>query len=191
MKYKNKIIALAIFVVLVFGAGSVLVLVSLKNKDENGGAADFSSCSVLKENCPDKSCDLFYLCNEAEVKSCKVFDCGEKYGIETADADGVISKKYRDKFNKEKSELDIKECGGRLAVTEKKECKNDSGELTVQILTGENCEITGFTLKIDGQDKMVPFRKENDTYKLNLNKCGEITDITAIGEGGVQIKESY
>ncbi len=190
MKNKKIIIAIFVLIVLVFIAGAAIIL-KYSGGDRKINEIDFSTCSVLKDSCSDKSCDLFYLCNEQEVKSCKVFDCGEKYGIQTVNADGSMQKKYREKFNKENAEVDIRECAGRLAVISKGDCKDDAREVAVQVLAGENCNITGFTLKVDGQDKMVPFQKENEGYKLRINKCGEITDITAIGEGGVQIKESY
>lgn len=190
MKNKNRNIAVIVLMMLVFIAGAAFVFKPSK-EDKEGNETDFSGCSVLRDSCSDKSCDLYYLCNEQDTKNCKVYDCKEKYGIETTDGSGITEKKYREKFDRQKAELDVKECGGRIAVIEEKECKDDTGEISVQVLSGQNCNITGFTLKIDGQDKMVPFQKEDAVYKLKINKCGEVSDVTAIGEGGVQIKESY
>ncbi|MFA6096474.1 MAG: hypothetical protein WC788_02495 [Candidatus Paceibacterota bacterium] len=190
MKNKNIDIALFVFISSIFILGAILAVV-LSKREAGEKGIDFAKCSILKDNCADKSCDLNYLCNERESKSCKIYDCGGNYGIETADLNDVIEKKYREKSDREKANADVTECGGRLAVIAKGECKDDLGEIKVRVLTGEKCDIAGFTLKIDGQDKMVPFQKDNDAYKLMINKCGEVTDITAIGEGGVQIKESY
>lgn len=190
MKNKKIIITVLILILLVLVAGAVIVL-KYSGEDGKRSEIDFSTCSVLKDSCSDKSCDLFYLCNEQEVKSCKIYDCQENYGVEATNGIGVTEKKYHEKFNKEQAEMDIKECGGRLAVIEKGECRDGAEEIIVQVLTGESCDITGFTSKVDGQDKMVQSQKVDDGYKLRINKCGEVTEITAIGEGGVQIKESY
>lgn len=162
-----------------------------RNDINRGTAADFSGCGVLKESCIDKSCDLYYLCNDRDAASCKIYDCGEKYGVETRDRNGVVSGVYKDKFNKEKAEIDIVSCGGRLAVIEKKECDNNKAIAKVQLMIGKDCAINGFTMNVGGKVNMAAFSKENDYYVLSANNCGIISDITAIGEGGVQIKESY
>lgn len=151
----------------------------------------FSSCSILEVNCADNSCGLHYLCNEEGITNCKIYDCGKKYWVEAQDKNGMILKGYKDKFDIGKAEADVKNCGGRLAVIEKKECDNGKATAKVQLAVGDSCSISGFTMSIDNIPSMALFKKENNYYILSAGKCGAISDVTAIGEGGVQIKEYY
>ena len=188
VKGKNeKIIIIAIAITVAVGYLAIKYFGSGENNEPNA----FAACKVLVDDCRNKDCEYYFLCNEQETKSCKVYDCGTRYGIETTDGDGNLKKETRQKFDKQKAEADVKDCTGRLAVSDAKDCLDGKATAKVKLMVSGKCEITGFMMKVDGQNKIAAYKKEGDVYAVTANQCGKISEMTAIGEGGVQIKEYY
>lgn len=175
-------------ILIVFGISFLFFKFIYKAEVVNDNVQEFSSCSILENNCINNSCKLFYLCNDQEVNRCRIYDCANVYGIEAVSKDGITLRSYKEKPDNKKAESDVEKCDGKLSITESK-CIEEKMEIKVYLTSSGVCKVSGFTMKIDDQDKMGFFVKENEYYLVTANKCGKVSNLAAIGEGGVQITE--
>ena len=183
MKKQNKTIVLIGLAIIIFFL-TILLILPEKQKTIN----PFKDCQVLADTCKDQSCRYLFLCNETEFSDCKVYDCGDKYGMEILDKHGNIQNKFRQKPDQTKVQEIISRCRGSLEILEKKECESGKATASVKVSTEGECAINSFIVAIDGKNKIARFTKEGDVYHLSVSQCGEISEIKAVGKDGVEIK---
>jgi len=186
MKKQNNKIALFGLAIIIFFLISLVILLTLLEKEKP--INPFKDCQILADSCKDQSCRYLFLCNETEFSDCQVYDCGDKYGMKVLDKQGSIQNKFRQKPDQTKVQETISRCQGSLEILEKKECKNGKAVASVKVETSGECNINSFMMMIDGKNKIARFEKEGDVYNLSAGQCGEISEIKAVGEGGVEIK---
>ncbi|MCK4918798.1 MAG: hypothetical protein KAS01_00230 [Candidatus Pacebacteria bacterium] len=187
MEKLNKKIILTGLIVIFFFLVILAVLFTLPGNRKQ--VNQFDNCQVLDDSCKDQSCKYLFLCNETEFSDCEVYDCGNEYKMRILDKEGNIKEKTRPKPDQTKVQEMINKCKGAVEVLDKKECENGKAVANVKIETFGECIVNGFTMKIDGKNRIARFEKEGDIYNLSVRQCGEISDIKAIGEGGVEIRE--
>ncbi|NOQ68194.1 hypothetical protein GQ568_02015 [Patescibacteria group bacterium] len=185
VKLNKKLLLVGLAAAVFFLAGMVILLaLPGKQKPDN----PFKDCHVLADSCKDQSCRYLFLCNETEFSDCRVYDCGDKYGMKILDKQGNIQNKFRQKPDQTKVQEMISKCRGSLEVLESKECENGKAMASVKVETSGECNINSFLMTVDGKNKIARFEKEGNIYNLSVSQCGAISEIKAIGEGGVEIK---
>lgn len=202
-------IALVVLIVLLF---FVILVSNRTNKneinEENGAeitdssgdkkakfTSYFAGCGLLNDKCLDTNCDQYFLCNGEGYSVCEVYDCGAEFGIGTMDESGKINIERKAKDNKEKIIKVKNKCGGALEIVESGYA-NERLEVKVKITTAGDCEISGFLaackdVKIGEGGGFKPAKFSDlgdDFYLVNVNNCGEMAEIIAIGENGISIK---
>lgn len=152
-------------------------------------ANPFPECQLLDGSCLDKNCKYLFMCDIMEFTGCQVYDCSSDYGVFIESKEGkTITKKYP-KPNLAKAEEQIAGCQGEPVLLEQK-CKNDKLELKVKLTTRGDCPINSFIVKLNNENHIAKFEKLEDYYSLTLDACGvvAVSDITAVGQGGIRIK---
>ena len=185
MNKQNKKIALIGLIMVVFFLAGLTILFILPEKQKP--IDPFKDCSVLADSCNDRSCRYHFLCNETEFSDCKVYDCGDKYGMRILDKQGNVQEKTRQKPDQAKVQEMISKCRGSVEVLEKK-CEGAKSMAKVKVVTDGDCKIGSFIMMIDGKNRIARFEKEGDIYNLSVGQCGMISEIKAVGEGGVEIR---
>ncbi|MCK4891190.1 MAG: hypothetical protein KAS78_00840 [Candidatus Pacebacteria bacterium] len=185
MEKQNKKIALIALAITVLFVVSFSVLLTLLEKQKS--IDQFKDCQVLADFCKDQSCRYLFLCNETEFSDCKVYDCVDKYGMRILDKQGNIQEKTRQKPDQTKVQEMVDRCNGIIEVLNKKECEDGKAVASVKVKTSGECDINSFTMKINDQNRIARFEKSGDVYNLSVKQCGKISEIKAIGEGGVNI----
>lgn len=186
MEKQNKKIALIGLVIVIFFLVSLAVLLILPVKQKQVDL--FKNCQVLSDSCKDKYCRYLFLCNETEFSDCKVYDCGDKYGVRILDKQGNIQEKTRQKPDQTKVQEMIDKCQGSIEILDKKNCEDGKAKASVKVNTDGDCKINSFIAVIDGKNKIARFEKEGDIYNLFVGQCGVISEIKAVSEEGVEIK---
>ena len=181
------IIAIAILIIAI----AVMYAVS-KKEDPKKTPDQFANCKVLFNSCKDKNCDLLFLCNETDFSDCKVYDCGDNYGVKITGKDGKIQEKTREKTspceNEEIQEM-IAKCSGTFEIMEKKNCENGEAKAKIKLNTKGNCKINSATMAINGKMRIANIEQNKGFHNISVKSCGEISNIKITGEGGVAISE--
>ena len=159
-------------------------------------ASYFPNCGLINKNCVNSSCDKYFLCNDKKYLACEIYDCNEDFGIGTMDEEGKIEIRKEIKYERELVKKRIERCRGTIEIIDKN-CVDGKFELKIKVVTEGECEIKGFVAMHKNIDK--PEEKSWDSadfnslgenlYLAKLNNCKNITEIIAIGEGGVSIKK--
>jgi len=187
MKKNISLIAIVFLALILLVMILTFGLLKGEKKDFREIEKNFSSCSILANSCNDQKCKYNFLCNEEENQNCNVYDCGKEYGIEITEMNGNIMSKTHLKPDQDKVQEIIDKCQGSLEVISKKECENGKAVASVKVETFGECNVNSFTMKIGGKNRIARFEKEGDVYNLSAGQCGEISEIKAFGEGGVEI----
>jgi len=168
-------------------------------KEGNGISENFKDCGILFDNCSDVvNCDKYFLCDDKKYKTCEIYDCGKDYGIGTIDKDGKLAISREIKYDEERVIKMIEKCQGKIDVA-KNACNGKSREMEVKVLTNGQCEITGFLAVDEGLDENGEQRVGSgkfsivgeNSFKITFDSCEKISEIIAIGNGGVSIKKEF
>jgi len=185
--------ALVLFVAITFICViAIVLLVALKNEDnkpEKQPANSFAKCQVLSNSCKDKDCKYLFLCNATEFSDCKVYDCGDKYGVSVLDEQGNVKNEFKEKPDPEKVAEIVNKCAGNFEVIEKNNCVDGEARAKLKITTAGNCEILSFIMSVDKKSRIAEFERAGEFYNLSVRECGEISDIKVTGESGVAIRK--
>lgn len=177
--------ALSIGLLIIFSLSCFVILFALQKKRTS--VNPFKDCQILTDSCKDQSCKYLFLCNETEFSNCRVYDCGDQYGMEILDKYGNIQNKFHQKFDEEKIQEVLNKCKGSLEILEKK-CDGNKTIAQVKVITDGDCKINSFLITVNNKKRIADFEKEGDIYNLSITQCGDISEIIAVGESGIQIK---
>jgi hypothetical protein len=151
--------------------------------------AYFKDCKILRQSCSDKvGCNLFSFCGSGSYKVCKIYDCGNAYGVFTQDYEGNIDTKREAKYDKKAVQAKKDACRGSTQVLEQK-CVNKKMQLKVKISSEGRCKIGGFTIVYEGSGiQPNTFASLDDnTYSVTADTCGKITHVIPQTEEGISI----
>lgn len=149
----------------------------------------FKDCSILRENCTGKvDCIAYSVCGAGGYDVCRIYDCGDSYGIFTQDGDGNTNAYRRKKSVNNVLQSAKEACNGIVNILEEK-CVDGKMQLKVRLSTPGQCKIENFIISYDdsGNQPNTFVAAGNDTYMINLDTCGTVTAITPQTEGGVPI----
>lgn len=197
---------MAIFGLLLFYI--IGVLMQLNEKDRSGAlpnqggllengkfASYFPGCGLLNNSCLDSKCDQYFLCNDKKHLVCEIYDCGENFGIGTEDENGKISAEMKTKQDREKIMKIVSRCKGEIEIINDV-CESGKLKIQAKVTTDGDCKIEAFMAAYGGSQTepkiFMPAEFSslgNNLYAVEIGKCDDISEIIAVGEGGVSIKE--
>ncbi|MCK5122633.1 MAG: hypothetical protein KAQ87_00575 [Candidatus Pacebacteria bacterium] len=159
-------------------------------------ASYFDGCDLLNRECLSMDCGQYFLCNDKEYSVCEIYDCGMEFGIGTKDSEGKIKIERKIKDNRKKI-MEVKSrCKGLLEVIESNYV-DEKFEANIKVTTAGSCKIGGFLVSCKnletGEDNGFKPAKFSDfgssSYLISVNNCSEMSEIIAIGENGISIKQ--
>ena len=120
---------------------------------------------------------------------CKVYDCGDKYGVSILDKQGNTKNEFEQKPDQKEVAEIVNKCKGNFEVIEKNNCVDGKAKARIKITTDGDCEILSFIMSVDGRARIAEFEKDGEFYNLSVKECGEISNVKVTGESGVAIRE--
>ena len=199
-------LSLAVFGLLFFYIIGVLVQLGEKsgngvpvNYDKQAGNVEFASyfpgCNLINEHCLSSKCDQYFLCNDKKYLICEVYDCGEDFGVGTKDENGKTNIEKKMKQDREKVIKMVNKCKGEVEIMDSV-CENEKLKIQAKVTTAGDCKIEAFMAAFGGdQTETKSFASVefsdlgNDLYTVEVDRCDNILEIIAVGEGGVSIKK--
>ncbi|MDD3006912.1 MAG: hypothetical protein PHX30_05045 [Candidatus Pacebacteria bacterium] len=182
----------ALFLICMFGIFLFIISEDSPNKQSNKIVEPgvlFKDCKILQEDCSnDDDCNLFSFCGNGSYKICKIYDCGESYGIFTQDYEGNTDTGRKAKPNKEIVQAKKDACGESMQLVEQR-CSDGKMEVMVKLSPTGECKIGGFALLYEGigsQPNRFTALKGNN-YFIVAESCGKITGIVPQTEEGISI----
>ena len=149
----------------------------------------FENCKLLTNSCLNRTCPYYFLCGIVEFTDCKVYDCGDKYGILIKNEENETIIREQSKPDKAKIKEAVEKCKGWISILEKK-YENGKLEIKTEVTTEGDCQIQAFMVKTEQGFQTADFEKADDYYNLILAPCPEkVFRVIAVGEGGVSIRE--
>jgi len=156
--------------------------------DENDPDIYFGGCELVEAECLDiVICGLKVYCGDKNYAECRIYDCGDSYGIFTREIEsGVFEFKNTPKPDIGNILEKKDQCVGTLEVLSEK-CVEGKTEIEVRIATKGECEIESFNLKYEGtgMEKGTFAISEEGIYIISAKGCGEVNKIVPIGKGGI------
>ena len=187
MKKNIGLMAIIFLILILLVIILVFTVLEREKKDFREIEKNFSSCSILANSCNDQKCKYNFLCNEEENQNCNIYDCGKEYGVEITEMNGDIISKTRLKPDQVKIQETVDKCQGSIQILSKSECEDGKAIASVIVETAGECVINSFTMKVNGENRIAKFIKENDVYNLSVGQCGKISDIKVISGDGLQV----
>jgi len=152
-------------------------------------AIQFKDCTILRETCSNASdCSFFSLCGDGSHKVCKVYDCGETYGVFTQDSEDKPALQRKPKYDENAIQAKKDACGNGLQIVEQK-CVDGKMQVMVKLSPKGDCKIGIFTLLYEGTGAQPnSFTELQDhNYSITADTCGKITGIIPRTEEGIAI----
>lgn len=150
----------------------------------------FEGCDLKFENCSDAdtNCNLHLFCNDQKYETCRIYDCGDYYGVakRVAGAEMVFVEETKPDAARV---LEKKtECKGTLEILEN-DCVNGKTEILSSVVTNGECKVNNFMVyfKEVGLRPIEFSSVENEQYLITANYCGDLDKVVAVGRGGVSI----
>lgn len=168
---------------------SATALIWWKKSSENEEVDPFKDCSMLEENCMDTSCTFYSSCGKNGWQSCKVYDCGNDYGIYSVGENGDVEIKKEAKLDNKAIEAEKEACKGTMEILEQN-CVDNKYQAKVKLTTKNGCEIGSFFI-FDENDQPQPnsfISADDNTYIITADSCLKITDIIPASVNGIALE---
>jgi hypothetical protein len=150
--------------------------------------AYFKGCGILEKSCLDTHCNFYSRCDGGGHKDCRIYDCGNEYGIFIRELDNKIKTKREAKPDLKAIDDKRNACTGSMQVLEEK-CLEGKTQATVKITTKGQCNIESFILSYENKGAK-PAKSSaigDGTYLVASDFCGKITKIVPVAEGGMSL----
>jgi len=149
-------------------------------------------CQLIFDNCDQENCPYYNLLCQTnkEIAGCSIYACQKEYKAIIKEKNGESLIKTRAKPNLTEVNQNRENCQGRINLLSQN-CSENKMNLEVKLITKGECPISNFIVKIDREPQMAQFAfdQENNIYRLVVNKCGEISQITAVSQEGFSITD--
>lgn len=182
----RKFNIMALSAILIIAAAAIYLLKEPLKEDK---ANPFESCGILEESCMDTSCAFYSSCGQSGWQSCKIYDCGNDYGIYFMDRDGKVTSKREAKPDNKAIEAEKEACKGTMEILEQN-CADNKYQAKVKIATKGECKIGNFFI-FDENDQSQPnnfTRLDDNTYVITSDVCKKITDIIPASVSGMALE---
>ena len=165
------------------------------SEDASGNASTspstfFDDCKLLPENCSSGAdCIPSTICGTGVYETCKVYDCGDTYGVYTKSAAGGVNTFKQVKADKDLAQSEPVACKGLAVEALEQKCVGGKMQLKVKLTTQGECKIEDFIVLYDGKDNQPNtfVSLGNNLYSIEVSTCGDISEITPRTAGGVPI----
>lgn len=185
-----------IFILLLTYIVGVLILSkdSILSGDTSDSDVYFKDCKILEKKCADVDCAFYSWCGGGDYKVCRIYDCGNKYGVFTVDTNNSVNTKREDKIDTKAFEAKKEACSGNMQVLEQK-CEEGKMQIKVKLTTKGECKVGNFTLLYEkdnntggGAQSTTFTALEDGTYQLTANTCGTVAAIIPSTEDGIALE---
>lgn len=176
----------SIFILLLVYVVGALVL--MKNNFGVNPDLFFSGCNVIEKNCTDAKCGFYNSCDGAQ-KQCRVYDCGDAYGIFVQKSDNSMQTKKEKKIDNKAVETRKDNCSGKMQILSQG-CMKETFEAKVKIDTKGECNIGSFVLTLQEFGNVTnEFKRADDgTYVITADRCGVATRIVPVTDDGMSLQ---
>jgi len=149
----------------------------------------FSDCNLLESECLDLGCKYYAQCGDGNYDVCRVYDCGDTYGVFTEDAAGKQEESKRKKPDLSAVAAKKKDCAGTMEVLSQ-DCVEGKEQVKVKIATQGECKIGGFTVIFEesGAESNDFTALGDDTYAITALSCGAVSQIVPATDDGVSLE---
>lgn len=149
----------------------------------------FSNCSLLESECLDLDCKYYTQCGDGSYDICRVYDCGDTYGVFTENTDGKQEASKRKKPDLSAVAAKKKDCAGTMEILSQ-DCVEGKEQIKVKIATRGECKIGGFAVIFEGSGA-----ESNDftaladgTYAITALSCGTVSRIVPATDSGISLE---
>jgi hypothetical protein len=187
----------------IFGLSALLVLVLLvlvfkaplpfpNQPNDVAAQADryFAGCALKESDCTTTACSFYNSC-DGQQPVCRIYDCGNEYGVFWQTPEGEKKGKRELKPDLGAVAKAQQDCSGSLEVLEQG-CIEGSYEAKVMLMTKGKCEIGNFLVTLEELGNIPStFRQESDgTYIVAADRCGKVTRIVPVAKDGLMAEMS-
>jgi hypothetical protein len=156
-------------------------------KSDPAADAYFPGCRLLEGDCLDPSCSFYNACDGSQ-KECRIYDCGDEYGIFARTEAGEIRTKGEKKPDLAAIGKRGEACTGAMEVLEQG-CVSGHYQAKVKLTTAGECEIGSFTVVFEELGNVLgSFTRDQDSiYTVAADSCGKFVRIKAANRDGVSL----
>lgn len=185
-----------ILLLLLIGAAGALVSIrdhagTVQSDPSLDPDVHFASCRLLAEKCTDiTACGLNTYCGDGLFADCRVYDCGDNYGVATLDQAGQVSFKNAAKPADDQAVAAIEDrCSGTMEILGQ-DCVGEKTEMKLQLHTKGDCEIESFAVLFEeiGVQPSSFVSLGGGTYAVTAYACGKITQVIPAARGGIGLE---
>ena len=150
--------------------------------------AYFQDCKLIEKDCKDTSCNMYIWCGDGDRQVCRIYDCGDTYGIFTKDSKDNIITKRKDKPDTEARQAQADACSGSIQRLEEK-CVDGKMQMKVKLNTKGECKINTFALiyKDAGAQPNQFSSLWDNTYLVTSYSCGTVEKIIPGTKEGIAL----
>jgi len=151
----------------------------------------FADCKPLQEKCSSGTdCISASICGEGVYETCKIYDCGDTYGVYTQSGAGNVNRYKQAKADKNIAQSEPVACKGLTVEALEQKCVDNKMQVKVKLTTEGECKINDFIILYEDSKENQPntfVSLGKNIYSIEVKTCGPIIDITPRTEGGVSI----
>lgn len=149
----------------------------------------FSGCSLLEPVCLDIDCKYYTQCGDGDYNTCRIYDCGDTYGVFTEDAAGKQEANKQQKPDLNAVAAKKKDCMGTMKILSQ-ECVEEKEQIKVKIATQGECKIGGFTVIFEesGAEPNDFMALGDGTYGITALSCGTVSRIVPATDSGISLE---
>jgi len=150
--------------------------------------AYFADCKLLEKDCNDTSCNLYTWCGDGDHSVCRIYDCGNNYGIFTKDLNNKIKTERKAKPDMKALDAQKDACSGSMQILQQ-DCVEGKMQVKVKLNTKGECKINTFALiyKDAGAQPNEFVSLGGDTYQITAYSCGTIDEIVPGTKDGIAL----
>lgn len=149
----------------------------------------FKDCSILEPKCLDIGCNYYSRCGDDNYDVCKIYDCGDTFGIYTENLENKQSATRQAKPDLNAVKVKKEACAGKMDILSQ-DCVEGKEQIKVKIVTGGECKIVNFAVVFEGaRTESSSFVAAGDnTYAITALACGTVSRIVPSTENGISLE---
>jgi hypothetical protein len=151
--------------------------------------AFFMGCTLLEKDCLTDACPYTASCGDTDNAVCRIYDCGQEYGIYSKDIQGKIYTKRETKPDTAAIETEREDCSGSMQVVEQN-CVNGAYVAKVQLSPKGECKVGNFIVVYtdEGIQKTQVTDLGNNAYSVEIDHCGTVAELTPVTVSGMYLR---
>jgi len=149
----------------------------------------FKNCQILEKDCLDIDCNYYTRCGDGNYNVCRVYDCGDTFGVFTEDLEGKQDTKNPPKPDMGAILAQKDSCKGTMDILSDV-CVEGKEKIKVKIVTEGECKIGNFTVIFEGAGtKNSTFKEIGDSiYEITAIACGKVSKVVPATPNGISLE---